>query len=147
MMKEGRSKPPLPNYVGHIGRKHVYEAEGPLESMEDILVRTKRGLREVTTEEWGKLKGYPPSWDTTMKDRRQIIQDPSLHFWSVMGDAFSPTLIHPESEMEPNDEDDGISIGPPPLSPRPPWEEDSSDEESEDEFDYPSSEHLELPLT
>jgi hypothetical protein len=27
--------------------------------MDDILVRTKRGVREVTTEEWGKLKGYP----------------------------------------------------------------------------------------
>jgi hypothetical protein len=93
----------------------------------------------------GEALGTPPSWNTTAKDRPRIIQDPSLHFWSVMRDAFSPTLIHPESKMEPNDEDDGISIGPPPLSPRPPWEEDSSDDESESEFDYPSSEHLELP--
>jgi hypothetical protein len=62
-----------------------------------------------------------------------------------MGDTFATTLIIPESKMEPNDKDDGISIGPPPLSPRPPWEEDSSDDESEGEFDYPSSEHLELP--
>jgi hypothetical protein len=62
-----------------------------------------------------------------------------------MGDAFAPTLIHPESKMEPNDKDDDISIGPPPLSPRPPWKEDSSDDKSEGEFDYPSSEHLELP--
>jgi hypothetical protein len=60
VIKEGR-KPLLPNYVGHIGKKPVYEADGPLESMDDILVRTKRGVREVTTEEWGKLKGYPPS--------------------------------------------------------------------------------------
>jgi hypothetical protein len=83
------------NYVGHIGRTPLYEADGPLDSMDDILVRTKRGVREVTTEEWGKLKGYPPSWGTTAKDRRRIIQDPSLHFWSVLGDAFAPTLIHP----------------------------------------------------
>jgi hypothetical protein len=144
IIKEGRN-PLLPNYVGHIWRKTVYEADGPLESMDGILVRTKRGVREVTTEEWGKLKGYPPSWGTTAKDRRRIIQDPSLHFWSVMGYAFAPTLLHPESKMEPNDEYDGISIVPPPLSSRPPWEEDSSDDKSEGEFDYPSSEHLELP--
>jgi hypothetical protein len=61
----------------------------------DILVRTERGMREVTTEEWGKLKGYPSYWGTTAKDRRRIIQEPSLHFWSVLGDAFAPTLIHP----------------------------------------------------
>jgi hypothetical protein len=59
-IKEGRS-PLFPNYVGHIGRKPVYEADGPLESMDDILVRTERGVREVITEEWGKLMGYPPS--------------------------------------------------------------------------------------
>jgi hypothetical protein len=62
-----------------------------------------------------------------------------------MGDAFATTLLHPESKIEPNCEDDGISIGPPTLSPKPPWEDDSSDEEPEGEFDYPSSEHLELP--
>jgi hypothetical protein len=31
----------LPNYVGHIGPKPVYEANRPLESMEEILVRKK----------------------------------------------------------------------------------------------------------
>jgi hypothetical protein len=144
VIKEG-CNPLLPNYVGHIGPKPVYEANGPLEFMDDILVRTKRGVREVTTEEWGKLKGYPPSWGTTAKDRRRIIQDPSLHCWSVMGDVFAPTLIHPKVELEPNDDHDCVSIGPPPLSPRPPWEEDSSDDESDSEFMYPSSEHLELP--
>jgi hypothetical protein len=119
IIKEGRN-PLLPNYVEHIGIKPVYEADGPLDSMDDILVRTKRGVREVTTEEWGKLKGYPLFGGTTAKYRRRIIHKLSLHCWSVMGDAFAPTLIHPESKMEPNDEDDGISIGPPPLSPRPP---------------------------
>jgi hypothetical protein len=63
----------------------MYEVEGPLESIDDILIRTERGVREVTNEEWGKLKGYPPSWGTTAKDRRRIIQEPSLHFWSVLG--------------------------------------------------------------
>jgi hypothetical protein len=58
IIKEGRN-PLLPNYVGHIGRTPVHEADGPLESMDDILVRTERGFREVKTEEWGKLKGYP----------------------------------------------------------------------------------------
>jgi hypothetical protein len=56
VIKEGPS-PLLPNYVGHIGKKAVYEADGPLESMDDIIMRTKRGVREVTTTEWGKLKG------------------------------------------------------------------------------------------
>jgi hypothetical protein len=51
--------PLLPNYVGHIGRKPVYEADGPLDSMVDILIQTERGMREVTVEEWGKLKVYP----------------------------------------------------------------------------------------
>jgi hypothetical protein len=58
IIKEGFN-PLLPNYVGRIGRKLVYEADRPLDSMDDILVRTKKGVREVTTEEWGKLKGYP----------------------------------------------------------------------------------------
>jgi hypothetical protein len=146
VIKDG-CNPLLPNCMKHIGPKPVYEANGPLESMDDIPVRTKRGVREVTTEEWGKLKGYPPSSGTTTKDRRQIIQDPSLHFWSVMGDAFAPTSIHPKLELEPNDNHYCVSIVPPPLSPRPPWEEDSSDDESDSEFVYPSSEHLELPLT
>jgi hypothetical protein len=131
--------------VGHIGQTPVYEADGPLDSIDDIVVRTKRGVREVTTEEWGKLKGYPPSWGTTAKDRWRIIQDPSLHFWSVLGDTFAPTLIHQQPKVKPNEEDDGIYTGPPHLSPRPPWEEDSSDDKSEGEVDYPSPEQLELP--
>jgi hypothetical protein len=36
-IKEGRN-PLLPNYVGHIGRTPMYEADGPLESMDDILI-------------------------------------------------------------------------------------------------------------
>jgi hypothetical protein len=52
-----RRNPLLPNYVGHIGRTPVYEANGPLESMYDIIIHTERGVREVKTEEWGKLKG------------------------------------------------------------------------------------------
>ena len=43
--------PLLPNYVGHIGRTPIYDANGPLESMDDILIRTDIGVREVTTEE------------------------------------------------------------------------------------------------
>jgi hypothetical protein len=123
-IKEG-CNPVLPNYVGHIGRKHVCEEDGPLDNMDDILVRMVRGVREVTTEEWGKLKGYPGSCGTTAKDRRRIIQDPSLHFLSFLGDAFAPTLIHPEKpKLEPNEEDDGIYTGPPYISPIPPWEEE-----------------------
>jgi hypothetical protein len=57
-IQEGRN-PLLPNYVGHIGRKPVYEADGLLDSMDDTLVRIKRGVREVRTKELGKLKGYP----------------------------------------------------------------------------------------
>jgi hypothetical protein len=51
-IQTGRN-PLLPNYVGHIGRKPVYDANGPLESMDDILICTDRGVREVMTEEWG----------------------------------------------------------------------------------------------
>jgi hypothetical protein len=86
--------PLLPNYVGHIGRKPVYDTNRPLEYMDDILICTDGGVREVMTEELGKLKGYPSSWDITAKDRRRIIREPSLHFWSVLGNAFAPTLIH-----------------------------------------------------
>jgi hypothetical protein len=50
----------LPNYVGHIGVKPVYDMDGPLESIDDIIIRTDRGVREVTTEEWRKLEGSPP---------------------------------------------------------------------------------------
>jgi hypothetical protein len=48
IIKEGRS-PLLPKYVGHIGRRPVYKADGILESMDDILVQKKSGVREVTT--------------------------------------------------------------------------------------------------
>jgi hypothetical protein len=117
--------------VGHIGRKPVYEANLTLKSMDGILILTERGAREVTTKEWGKLKGYPSFWGTTAKDRRRIKQEPSLHFWSVLGDAFAPTLIHPEEKKSKhNQEDDASYTSIPPLSPRSPWEEDSSDEES-----------------
>jgi hypothetical protein len=65
--------------------------------MDDILIHTDRGAREVTTEECGKLKGYPSSWGTTAKDKRWIIQESSLNFWSVLGYTFTPTLIQQES--------------------------------------------------
>jgi hypothetical protein len=34
--------PLLPNYVGHIGSKPVYDVNVPLESMDDILIHTYR---------------------------------------------------------------------------------------------------------
>jgi hypothetical protein len=74
----------------------VYEANVPRESIDDIFILTERGVREATAEEWRKLKGYPSSWGTTAKDRRRIIPEPSLHFWSVLGDKFAPTLTRPE---------------------------------------------------
>jgi hypothetical protein len=43
-IQKGRN-PLWPNYVGRIGRKPVYETDGPLESMDDILLRTERGVR------------------------------------------------------------------------------------------------------
>jgi hypothetical protein len=63
-----------------------------------------------------------------------------------LGDAFSPILIHPENpKLKHNEEDDASYTSIPPLSPRPPWKEDSSDEESEDEVEHPLPEELELP--
>jgi hypothetical protein len=47
--------------------------------------------------------------------------------------------------LEHNEDDDAIYTSIPPLSPRSPWEEDSSDEESEDEVDHPFPGQLELP--
>jgi hypothetical protein len=70
---KGRN-PLLPNYVGHIGRRPVYEADGSLESMDDILILTERDVMEAMAEEWGKLKGYPSSSGTTAKDRWRSIQ-------------------------------------------------------------------------
>jgi hypothetical protein len=43
--------PLFTNYEKKIGRKPVYEANGPLASMDDILIRTYRGVREVMSEE------------------------------------------------------------------------------------------------
>jgi hypothetical protein len=101
---KGRN-PLLPNYVGHIARKPVYKADVTLESSDDILIRTERGVREVTIEEWGELKGYPQSWGNTAKDRRRIIQETSQIFWSVLGDAFAPTLLQQENpKLEHNEE-------------------------------------------
>jgi hypothetical protein len=111
----------------------MYEADGSLKSIDDIIICSERGVREVTTEEWGKLQGYPSYWGTTEKDRRRIIQEPRLQFWSVLGDAFAPTLIHQDNpKLEHNEKYDAIYTNIPPLSTRPSREEDSSDEESED---------------
>jgi hypothetical protein len=47
-------------------------------------------------------------------------------------------LIHPEyPKLKHNEEYDASYTSIPPLSTRPPWEEDSSDEESEDEVEHP----------
>jgi hypothetical protein len=114
--------------------------------MDDILLHTDRGVREFMTDEWGKLKGYPSSWGATAKDRRWIIREPSLHFWSVWGGAFSPTLPHKEEpNLVDNREEDPSLAGMPLLSPIPLWEEYSSDEESEGEDDHPLLEEVELP--
>jgi hypothetical protein len=58
IIKEGHN-PLFPNYVGHIGRKSVYEADGTLYSMGDIAILTERGVREVKTEEGGSLRDTP----------------------------------------------------------------------------------------
>jgi hypothetical protein len=124
---EGRN-PILPSYVGHIGSKPVYEANRPIESMDDMIICTERGMREVTAKEWGKLKRYPSSLGNTARERWWIIQEPNLHFWSALGDAFAPTLIHPENpKLKHNEEEDASYTSIPPLSPIPSWEEDSSD--------------------
>jgi hypothetical protein len=52
LFRTGRN-PLLPNYVGHIGMKPVYDTDRTLEYMDDILIHFDRGVREVTTEEWG----------------------------------------------------------------------------------------------
>jgi hypothetical protein len=73
--------------------------------MDDILIHTERGVREVTT------------------------------------------LIHPENpKLKHNAENDASYTSIPPLSPRPSWEDDYSDEESEDEVEHPFPGELELPL-
>jgi hypothetical protein len=144
-IQTGRN-PLLPNYVGHIGRKPVYDTNGPLEYMDDIIICMDRGVGEVTTEEWGKLKGCPSSWGNTAKDQRWVIWEPSLHFWSVLGDVFAPTLTHKEEPgFGENREEDTSIAGMPPFSTRPIWEEDSSDEESECEDEHPLPEEVELP--
>jgi hypothetical protein len=144
-IKKGRSSL-FPKYVGHIERKPVYKENGPLEYMDNIIIPTDRGVRGVTTEECGKLKVYPSSWGTSPKDRRRIIREPSLHFWSVLGEEFSPTLIHQEEpNLIHNGEEDASFETIPPLSPTPLWEEDSSDEESEGEGNLLLPEELELP--
>jgi hypothetical protein len=55
-------------------------------------------------------------------------------------------LIHPENpKYKHNEEDDDSYTSIPPLLPRPPREEDYSDEESEGEVECPFPEELELP--
>jgi hypothetical protein len=78
-MKEGRN-PLLPNYVGNIGRKPVYNADVPLNPMDDILIRTESGTREVTTEEWGNLKGYPRLGEPLRKIGGGLYKNPAYIF-------------------------------------------------------------------
>jgi hypothetical protein len=126
--------PQLSNYMGHIGQKPVYDMEWPLEAMDDIMIHTERGVREVTMEEWGRLKGYPSSWGTIVKDRQWIISEPSVHIWSVMGDAILPTLEGSvvSTVVQDIDEEDLSDLSPLMDSNR--WEDDLSDDSSE--FDY-----------
>jgi hypothetical protein len=102
--------PLLPTYVGHIGTKPVYDSNGPLESMDSILIRTEMGVCKVTTEEWGGLKGCPVMWGTTVKDRWRIICDPSLHVWSVLGGALASALEEDEEYCHYVDEDEDSSL-------------------------------------
>jgi hypothetical protein len=88
-IKEGRN-PLLPNYVGHIGRKPVYEAYITLESVDDILIRTERGVREVTTEEWGKLKGYPHRGEPLRKIGGGLYKNPAYIFGLSWGAHLLP---------------------------------------------------------
>jgi hypothetical protein len=88
-IKKGRN-PLLPNYVGHIGSKPVYDADGPLESMDDILIRTERGVREVTTEEWGKFKGCPRFGVPLRKIGGGSYKTPSYIFVLSWGTHFLP---------------------------------------------------------
>jgi hypothetical protein len=76
--------PLVPNYAGCIGMKPMYDTYGPLKSMDDILILTKRGAREVTTDKWVNLKGCPDTRGTTAKDWWWIIHKPSLHFCYVL---------------------------------------------------------------
>jgi hypothetical protein len=114
--------------------------------MHDIIIRNDRGVREAMNEEWGKLEGYPSYWGTAAKYRRRIIREPSLHLWSVLWDAFAPTLTHKEKpHLGYNREEDNSFTGSPLFSPIPLWEEDSSDEESEGECDHPLQEEVDPP--
>jgi hypothetical protein len=92
--------------------------------MDDILIHTERGIWEVTTEDWGKLKGYPAAWGTTVKYRWWIIFEPRLHFWYVLGDVLAPTLGQEVEdcccENEDEDEDSDL-VGMPLLSTRQRW--------------------------
>jgi hypothetical protein len=63
-----------------------------------------------------------------------------------LGDAFDPNFTHQEEpNLIYNGEEDASCTNIPPFSPRPLWEEDFSDEESEDEGDHPLPEELEVP--
>jgi hypothetical protein len=44
----------------------MYDSNGPVESIDDILIHIERDMSEVTTEGWGELKGYPATWGNIM---------------------------------------------------------------------------------
>jgi hypothetical protein len=54
-IRDGRNPLP-PNYVGRMRHKPVCDMDGPLEDIDDALIHIERGVREVTMEEWVKLK-------------------------------------------------------------------------------------------
>jgi hypothetical protein len=83
-------KPLLPNYVGHIGRKPVYEANRSLESMDDILTHTERGVREVTTKDWESLRDTPHLRVPLRKIGGGLYKNPSYIFGLSWGTHLLP---------------------------------------------------------
>ena len=75
----------IPNFRGVIHDRPVFDPSGPIEGDSSSLVLTEKGIRPLIPDEWKKLKGVPSSWKLRPRHVEQLIADPGLHVWSVVG--------------------------------------------------------------
>jgi hypothetical protein len=70
----------------------IYSASSTLPAVDPLWIRSSRGCRLVTDEEWRRMKGIPTDWPVSAGVDSSLIACPSVHLWSVLGDLIGPFI-------------------------------------------------------
>ena len=64
----------------------IYSASSTLPAIDPLWIRSSRGCRLVSGDEWRRMKGVPNDWPLPASLESSLIDCPSVHLWSVLGD-------------------------------------------------------------